>query len=275
MTKLTSTFAVLALASLAQAGTSSPAASGKACNTCNAPAADDSSLGLGLGVSYDTDYIFRGLDISEHWLRGSVDYSIPLSETTRLNLDASYGYQAGDTTLLGDDYDHYDLDLSYQRLELGAGITTDLGPVTLGAGYRYYMHDGDLGDIFEDTHEVGATVSTKLGFVNLGLGAYYDITNEGWYFDAKASTEIKICDKFSLVPSVGIGYAVDYDWQLATDLGQVTGFTAVNVALAAPIKVCKNVTITPYVAANLPVDALDDAGRDNQVYGGVSVTVRF
>lgn len=270
MTKIaTSLFAVLALATAANAGTS---ASGKACSSCTAAPAADNSLGLGLGVSYHTDYIFRGVSFGENWLSASIDYSLPLVEGTRLNLDASYGFLADDQSVLSD---ALGVDLSYERLELGAGIVTDLGAVELGVGYRYYQHNGDLADILDDSHEVGVTASTKVGMVTLGLGGYYDITNEGWYFEAKAATEIKITDSFSLVPAVGVGYAVDYDWQLISDAGQLDGFTAFNVSLAAPIKVAKNVTITPYIAANLPIDALDDAGEDEQVYGGVSVSIKF
>ncbi|MBL9116564.1 MAG: hypothetical protein JNJ83_16275 [Verrucomicrobiaceae bacterium] len=273
MTKLTTILSALALATAANAGTSAPAPSGKACNSCNAcatPAAD--TLGFGISASYNTHYIFRGVEFGENWVQGRVDYTHDLTDTTKLVFDASYGFLAGDDSALNS---LVGTDLSYQRLELGAGLVTDLGPVELGVGYRFYHHDGDLGNILEDTHEVGVTLGKKIGALHLGMGAYYDITNEGWYFEAKAATEIKVCEGFKLVPAVGIGYAVDYDWQLVTDAAQLNGFTAVNVSLAAPITVAKNVTITPYIAANLPIDALDDAGEDTQVYGGVSVTIKF
>ncbi len=271
---LTTLCSLLAVASVATAGTSSPTTSGKACNSCNScekPAADD-MLGVGIGASYTTHYYFRGIQLGEDYLQGAVNFSTGLTENVRLDLDASYGFLADDKSVLND---LVGTKLSYERLELGAAVVATLGQFDVGLNYRWYHHDGDLGAIFEDSHEVGLTASTKVGMVTLGLGAYYDVTNEGWYFDAKASTEIKICKSFSLVPSVGIGYATDYDWQLVGDVGKLDGFTAVTVALAAPIKVCKNVTITPFIAANLPVDALKDAGEDNQVYGGVSVTIKF
>jgi hypothetical protein len=272
MTKLTSLLAVMALASTASAGTSA-APSGKACQACTScTAAEADTLGFGIGASYNTKYIFRGVEFGDNWVQGNVQYEHSLCESTKLVFDASYGFLAGDDSILNS---LVGTDLSYQRLELGAGLVTDLGPVELGVGYRYYHHDGDLGNILEDTHEVGVTLGKKLGVFHLGVGGYYDITNDGWYFEAKAAAEIKLCERMSLIPSVGIGYAVDYDWQLITDLGQLNGFTAVNLSLAAPIKVCKNVTVTPYISANLPVDALEDSGEDTQVYGGVSVTVRF
>jgi hypothetical protein len=262
---ISSLAAVLAMASFANAGTSAPATSGKACQMCTAPAADE-SLGLGLGVSYDSHYIFRGLLFGESYISGGLDYSLSLTETIRLDLDARYGILAGD-----DDFSGGLLD--YERLELGAGLVTDLGPVELGLGYRYYQHNNDLSALLNDSHEVGLSLATEVSGVTLGLAGYYDITNEGFYFEAKAAYEIKITESFSLVPAIGVGYAVDYNWQ--TIAPGLDGFTAVTASLSAPVKLAKNVTLTPYIAGNLPVDALDDAGEDSQLFGGVSLSVRF
>jgi hypothetical protein len=152
-------------------------------------------------------------------------------------------------------------------------LVTDLGPVELGLGYRYYQHNNDLSALLNDSHEVGLSLATEVSGVTLGLAGYYDITNEGFYFEAKAAYEIKITESFSLVPAIGVGYAVDYNWQ--TIAPGLDGFTAVTASLSAPVKLAKNVTLTPYIAGNLPVDALDDAGEDSQLFGGVSLSVRF
>lgn len=272
MTKTTtSLFAVLAIASSAMGGTSAPAKSGKACEACTA-APEESSHGITLEAGYHTHYLYRGVLFGENWVDGGVDFTLPLTEATRLDLDARYGFLAGEDSVLND---LAGTDLSYQRMELGASVVTNLGDIELGAGYRYYWHDGDLANILEDSHEVGVMAATQLGMVTLGLGAHYDITNEGWYLEARAATEIKICDMLSFVPSVGIGYAIDYDWQLVSDASQLDGFTAVSLSLSAPIKVTKNLTITPYISASLPVDALDDAGEDEELFGGVSISFKF
>jgi hypothetical protein len=76
-----------------------------------------------------------------------------------------------------------------------------------------------------------------------------------------------------LVPGAGIGYAIDYSWHVAGL--QADGFTAINLSLALPIKLTKNAVLTPYIAGNLPVDALDDAGEDAIVFGGVKLSVSF
>lgn len=272
MTQTTaSLLALLVTASTALGGTS--ATSGKSCQSCTASAQpQDESLGLSLEAGYHTHYLFRGVLFGEHWMDGSVDFSLPLTDTTRLDLNAHYGLLAGEDSVLND---LAGTDLSYRRLELATHLVTQVGAVEIGAGYRYYWHDGDLADILEDSHEVSVMAATQLSIITLGLGAHYDITNDGWYLEARAATEWKLSERLSLVPSVGIGYAVDYDWQVVTDLGKLDGFTAVNLTVSAPFQLLNNLTLTPYIAASLPIDALEDAGEDEELFGGLSITLRF
>jgi len=263
-TTLKTLLATVALSAPALAGT---APSGKAPAPV-APAPEE-DLGITLGVGYDSSYIFRGVDFGDHWVSGSIGVDIPVVDKVTLGVDASYGG-------LADDGANVDGGGSYQRLEVGAGLTYDAGAAELGLGYRWYHHMGDLSDILEDGHEIGLTVASSVGPVNVGLGAYYDFAVDGWYFELAANSEIKITDSISLVPGASIGYGVDYTWHVVGAESIVgDGFTAVNLSLAAPIKLSSRATLTPYIAGNLPVDALDDAGEDNKLYGGVSLSVRF
>lgn len=234
-----------------------------------APPPEEEELGFTLSAGYDSHYIFRGVEYAEHWISTGLALDVPLVDNISLNLDANFGATAGDNSVLQD----FDLG-SYERLELGAGITADAGFAEVGLGYRWYHHMGDLNRVLEDGHEVGLTLAKSIGPVNVGLGSYYDFAVEGWYFEAAVNSEIKLTDSISLVPGVGIGYGVDYNYHVERFHG-IDGFTAVNVSLALPIKLCKSATVTPYIAGNLPIDALDDLGEDNQLYGGVSLSVRF
>lgn len=275
----------LALATTGFAGTA-PVKSGKVCTACTAPAAEE-ELGLTLGVGYDSSFVFRGLNLADNWISTNLDYTLPLTSTVKLNLGAVYGTTAGDGFLqdLRDDLGLGAFDLSYQRLELAAGISADLGGVELGVGYRWYHHMGDGNAFLDDGHEVGVTLATKAGPINIGVGGYYDFAAEGWYFEAGINSEIKLCDRVSLVPGASIGYASSYNYQasdtvvaLANFFGAdttVDGFTAVNLSLALPIKLSKHATLTPFVAWALPIDDLDDKGADDQLHGGVNLSVKF
>lgn len=253
----------LALATVGFAGTAP--ASGKKCTSCTPAPAAESDLGFTLGVGYDTKLIFRGLDVADNWVHTSLDWNLPLTNKISLEAGAIYGVSADDSFLGVDG-------LSYQRLELNAGLNFNLGPVDLGVGYRWYNHQGDGDILLEDGHEVGTTLSAKAGPLNIGLGAYYDFAIDGWYFEFGVNSEIKLSDRISLVPGANIGYGVDYTYHIEGAAG-IDGFSHVGLSLALPIKLTKSATLTPYIAGNLPIDELD--GLDNQLFGGVSLSVKF
>ncbi len=248
----------------------SPVLAGTSGKTVAPPVVEEPSTDLGITASlgYDTNFIFRGVDFADHWLTGGIALDIPLVDNVSFVGGASYGVSADDNaiadTLSG---------VSYQRLELNGGVSVDLGAAEVGLGYRFYNHQGDLSNILEDGHEVGLTVATSAGPLNFGLGGYYDFGIDGWYFEAAVNSVIEITESISLVPGASIGYAQDYSWHVAGF--QTDGFTAINLSLALPIKLTKSATLTPYIAGNLPVDALDDAGEDAQLYGGVKLSVSF
>ncbi len=259
-------FSFLGTLALATTGFAGTAPSGKA--PAPVAPAPEQDLGFTLGVGYDTHYIFRGLKLAEDWVSTNLDYTHSLTQNVRLDLGASYGVSADDSFLGFDG-------LSYQRLELNGGLVADLGGVELGAGYRWYNHQGDGDILLEDGHEVGLTVATKAGPLNIGLGGYYDFAIEGWFFELGVNSEIKLTDRISLVPGVNVGYGVDYSYHIEGATDGVDGFTHVGLSLALPIKLTKSATLTPFIAGNLPIDDLDEKGEDDQLHGGVSLSVKF
>lgn len=247
------------LGSVAFAG----APSGKATSCCNAAPADD-SLGATLSIGYETKHIFHDVFIGDNWVSGELDWAVPLTGNVSLDVGASYGGRADDKGG------------ALERLDLFAGLRTNLGPANVGLGYRWIDYMGEVSDVFglEQGHEVGLTIGTSAGPVNIDLAGYYDFGADGWYFSAGVNTEIKITDRISLVPGASIGYVVDYDYHgLAT--GGLNGFTAVNLTLEAPIKLTKHASLVPFIGGRFAIDALKDAGLDNKVYGGAFLRVKF
>lgn len=259
-----STVGALVLAIPAFAGVSAPAKNPK--NPGIAPAPEE-DLGFTLSVGYDTSYVFRGAEVGSNYISTALSLDVPLVDKVKASFDASFGTLAGDDdNLIGGQ--------SYDRLELGAGLAYEAGAAEIGLGYRWYHHMADLSNILDDGHEVGLTVSTSVGPVNLGLGGYYDFGIDGWYFEAAVNTEIKVCEGFSIVPGANIGYAVDYSWHVKNFSSD--SFTHVGISVAFPIKLTHRATLTPYVAANFPLEAFDGTVvDDNIIYGGVSLSVKF
>jgi hypothetical protein len=262
----TSLFGLLALASTGLAGTA-PASGGKACTSCTpAPAADD-SLGASVNIGYDSSFIFRGLELANDWMTVGANIGVPLNSQFTLNLGAEYGNTVNDKP-----FNFLGLPISndLERLVLNAALATKIGSTDVSLGYRHYSYNGDIG--LMDTSEVSLGLGQKLGAVNFGVAANYDITNEGWYLEAGANTEIALTDSISLVPGASIGYVLDYGYQTGLPVNN-SSFTAVHLSLGAPIKLSKTATLTPFVGYNIPVDDLDVL--DETFHGGVTLTVKF
>ena len=100
--------------------------------------------------------------------------------------------------------------------------------------------------------------------LDLGLGYYYDLEEEGSYIELGAEKAIEISDSVALVAGTSVGYARDYYG--------VDGFNAVGASLSLPIALGDRTTLKPYIAATWEID---ESGQDDDVYGGVSLSVSF
>lgn len=251
----------VALAASSFAGTA--AKSGKAA-TCCTTAADDSlfgNVGATVTVGYDTDYVFRGIQFAKNLVSAGIDLPITLNDQLTLALGAWYGASAGDgaAAFAGGG--------SYGELDLTAALLVKLGPVTAGLKYTWYDYLGNAGKSVKDINELGITLGTSIASIDLAAGAYYDWTTEGFYYEVGASHTIKVNSWLSLVPGALISWGTDYYG--------VDGGNHIKLSLAAPIKLSKCATLTPYIAGNLPYDSLHDLGEKNRVYGGVALSVTF
>jgi len=222
------------------------------------PAPAEDPLGITATIGYDTHYVYRGIRFADNLVTAAIDGNFALTDVLSLNVGAWWGTSADDSFVSGE---------SYHELDLYAALMADLGPVTIGLKYQYYLYEGDAAEVLDDINEVGILLATTLGPVDLIGGAYYDETADGFYFETGVSKSISITDRISLVPAVLVSYAVDYYG--------VDGFNHVKASLSLPIKLTSTATLTPYVAGNLPIDALDDLGEEDRVYGGVSLSVSF
>jgi hypothetical protein len=234
---------------------------------------------------------------------GTLGGAIPLVEGTRLAWDVNYGS-------LASDQDHFAPNnlnnFSYQRLQLGAAVQKDVGPVTLSLGYRYYRNMGELanppgvgalGVGMQDGQEVSLGLATALGPINVASTGSYDYVNDSWYVDLDLNTNIAVTDSISIVPFFNVGYGHNLNWQAngvnfagflnGAQRDDITGFTAITTGLRFPIKLNSRATLTPYIAGNLPLGAteniagsarnagLPDTPFKSVLFGGVTLNVRF
>jgi hypothetical protein len=253
------------------------------------PAVND-DLGLNIGLGYHTNYIWRGLNLGQNWVDGTIGGAINLVEGTRLAWDVNYGSLASDQ-----DHVFARNTTSFQRLQLGAALQHDLGPVTVSLGYRYFRNMGEFNTLggIRDGNEISLGLATALGPINAATSANYDHSNDSWYFDLDLNTNIAVTDSISIVPFFNVGYGKNFNWQFSKGAGSLvggnglTGWTAINTGLRFPVKLNSRATLTPYIAANLPLGATENIGGVARVagapdtpyksvlHGGVTLTVRF
>ena len=206
-------------------------------------------IGAEISIGYDTVYMFRGVDFGDDLVWSDVNLTLPLSESLELNFGAWYAGLADD---------------DFTELDLYAGLTYNItDSLSVGVGFIEYFYPRTD----DEVAEVGATLGYSVAGVDFGLGYYYDFETEGSYYEVGASYEIALTDSLSLVPGVVVGFGDDYYG--------VSGGNHVGLSLGLPIQLTSTATLTPYVAGNLPIDSLDDTGEDDQVFGGVALTVTF
>lgn len=226
-------------------------------NPVTPPPPADEPLGMSVSVGYDTKYIFRGVDFGDHLVWAGLSIPVKLSDNTTFTFAPWYASAAGGGVTGGD----------YDELNLVGTFNFDLGFINLGVGYTYYNFP--FAD--SDTHETFVSLSKTFGAVTWFANAYGDFEADsgdlGYYFDTGVYSTIALTDSLSLVPEVRASYAMEYYG--------IDGFNNVLVKLGLPWAVTSTATITPYVAGSFAIDALDDAGQDTEVFGGVSLTVTF
>jgi len=291
MNALLKTLGFLALAATPVLAGTSPAPKNPV-----APAPENDDLGITASLGYDTNYIWRGLNYGQNWVRSAVEGSILLiggasedgAGTTSLDWNAQFGTFAGDQDHLTPNLGVDDLGISFQRLQLGAAVAHDFGPATVSLGYTYYRNMGSLNRNapLNDSGEINLGLATSLGPIDIASSANYDHVNDSWYFDVNASTTIAITDSISLVPFANVGYGHNLNWQFAGP-SNITGWTAITTGIQLPIKLNSRATLTPYLAGNLPLGTTANLGgsaRDagapdtafkSVLFGGVTLSVRF
>ncbi|MAC50686.1 MAG: hypothetical protein CMO45_10625 [Verrucomicrobiales bacterium] len=213
-------------------------------------AAAGEDLGAEVSVGYDTDYIFRGANLGQDLLWSDVNVSTSLSDGLGLNIGAWYA----NPTDAGDD-----------ELDIYAGVSTDLGGMSLDLGTTYYYYPGATDS---NTLEFGAALGTSVGAFDLSLGVYHDIDTENTYVELGAGTSFDLTDNISLDLGATIGNNQD-----EVVGGQADGLTAVTITVGAPIGLTDNASLTPYLGINAGLDDNQDAG--DEIFSGISLSVGF
>ena len=270
---LTSVVSALGFSTSAFAGVAAPAKESKEVVKVEEKA---EPFGLNVTLAYDSQYIFRGVNILGGGRgEGATEGGSLVSADINYN---KYGFTIGGwyansinetpNGLGGRGYQNG----KYSELDLYLSYAHTFGPVTVSGGYIYYLFpDANGVDSNADTHEFNVGVSTSvIPFVTPSLTYYYDVDLfDGGYLEFKLASSIPvIADKLSIDP-----YAlVSYDFKYNSNTDDWNHFQAgINV----PYHITPNVTISGYAAVSVALDALDGAANDHEVFGGGKIGFSF
>lgn len=254
------------------------------------------SLGASLSVGYDSRLYYRGLWFADNTVTSALSLGIPLiggssedAGSLTLNLGATY-IATFETPQSGVNNNAFD----YSEFDILAGLSYDAGFGIFGIQYQYYgfpdtfsgsingVGNGDPELGITGAHELGLTALIPIGALNLSFGYYYDFTIGGSYFQAAADYTIPVTDWLSIVPAIQTGYGIDYytgtrGIAFAGTATQASGFTHLLMSVSTPIKLTQIATLTPYVAWNYGFQTRNymNATHDNEIFGGVKLTVSF
>ena len=263
-----------------------------------APTALFDSIGATLDVAYDTRYYFRGLWFADNIVTAALNVSIPLTDKLTWGVGAAY-ISTIETPALDVTGTKNRNGFDYSEFDLITSLSYDMGWGKLGAQYQYYgypdtysgsfngvsnaVNDSELG--ITGASELGLTLTIPVGAANVYMGYYYDLRINGSYFQLAADYTIALTDWMSLVPSIQTGYGIDYYTGtrgavfagVSPGTTQSSGFTHTLFSVAAPIKLTKSATLTPYAAWNFAWQTRNymNATADNEVFGGVKLSIAF
>ena len=196
-------------------------------------AAED--IGAEVSVGYDTDYMFRGVNLGQDLLWSDVNVSTSLSDGLDLGVGAWYANVADDA---GND-----------ELDIYAGLSTSMGDMSVDLGATYYYYPDPTAG--EGTLEFGIGLGTSAGPIDLSLGLYYDIDLEAAYYEVGAATSFDLTDTMAVDVGGAIGNA-DGDT-----------LTALTFTIGVPITLSDSASLSPYVGVNIPLDDYEDEFGDD------------
>jgi hypothetical protein len=249
-------------------------------------------------VGYDSGYYFRGLWFSNNNVWEGLTLNLPVDDQLSFTLGAVYTSSAN-TNIVTTTKSK----LNYSELDLIAGASYDAGFAKFGLVYTYYnfydTFSGSIGGVsygnndrdskITNSSDLGFTVSKSIGPINLNAGYWYDFRIGGQYIESSADCPIEVNSHLSVVPSVSVGYGMNYYSYAANTAdangnapGRSDGFTAVRPALSFPVKLTEHATFTPYAAMNIsgsarynPATFSNTVEGRNDFYFGGKMSVSF
>lgn len=226
-----------------------------------APAPVASQFQSSLGVAYDSQYIYRGLNVGDDLVSAKLQTSY-VCPFTGLDITAGAWYgSVKENAVNGQKAD---------ELRLFVSAAKDLGFVKAHVGYIGYHYFDDI----SDDHELFAGVSKEIYGFNTSLTYFWGIdgdfrgNNEG-YTEAAISRTFNVAG-FDLNTSATLGYLIEEG-----------ALSHVTTKVSYDYKLTETATLSPYIAYTVELDDLErsvgslNLSQENELFAGAALTVTF
>jgi hypothetical protein len=211
-------------------------------------------------VGFHSQYNFRGFKAGDWAPSIAFRFIIPLGADSDLAFDVGSWYVDP-------------IDDVYNELGIFAYLVVPVADFQFRLGGIFFA--------FPDEHwvtgEFGAAISyTLLDFVDLELVWWSDVKGDGFledelrfghYTEFNLGKSIELKNWLSVEMEVGVSCGIDY---YGSD-----GLNHAFVTTKFPIGISDIFTLTPYVGGTLALEGLDDAGENDQILGGILLSVGF
>lgn len=215
---------------------------------------EEAAIEWEVSAGYDTHYIYRGerLQKESPWVGLSLD--VPLTDSLSWNLSPWYLHT---------------FDGKYNELDLCSTLTYTMGNYEWSLGYSSFFYPrGGEGEGYGvgDEHEFNVELSRDIFNITASALAVYNVSRDGYYFEATLERSVAINDTFSVELSAALGFDNGY-FDEGLDLNHSL------VTLGLPITPAEGWALTPYVAMNIPFGHLST--EPTKLFGGVKLAFSF
>lgn len=202
-----------------------------------------------VAIGYDSHYVFRGQVQGENSPWSSIDLNAPIGEYD-LDLGAWYMNQIDPRvgSLQPDD-----------ELNLSASLGRNVGPVDVTVDYIAYLFPETNQ---QERHELGLRLETTVGPVDLGGAYYHDFELDSNYFQYWVAKWIELTDRVSLHLDVTLGHFED-------------NFSNVLLTASLAIQITETMWLEPFISGSIDGGDIVAPNRDDQLFGGASLSVVF
>ncbi|MGA1193479.1 MAG: hypothetical protein ACO398_02975 [Kiritimatiellia bacterium] len=213
----------------------------------------ENALSTTITAGYQSRYVLYGYHLSSHLYMTDIYLYYPLNEKVSAWGGSWFGYQSGGT---------------YSEIDVYGGVDYSVNAnLTAGLAYSLFNYLDVPFETDDQVSEFAVHLTATAGPLTFELRNHYDTGAEGHLLRGVLYTGHQLNEKLALNLKAEAGYAFDY-------FIDGNAWNHADLRLSAPYQATESVSINPYIARSIALEAIDSFEKD-ETYGGISVSYAF